>query len=153
MARIEGILLGPEDNDLLQHTWWLVKGYPAGRINGKYTYLHQVVLARKLGGIPLDRETDHVNGNKLDNRRENLRAVTSSQNKMNRDKYPRTSSRYIGVSYMGGTHKRRKHWRAYVKVAGKQIAIGYFLTQEQAARARDKVALLLYGEYGRLNHA
>jgi hypothetical protein len=88
---------------------------------------------------------DHINGNGLDNRDENLRLATNSQNQMNSRKRSGTSSRYKGVSL------QRKRWRAQIKLDGKLIYLGMFDTEEQAAMAYDYAAIELFGEFSRIN--
>ena len=95
-----------------------------------------------LTGWPL---ADHANGNGLDNRRENLRPATSSQNAMNRATPSDNTSGFKGISRSG------LKWRAYVGVSGRQTYLGSFTTPEEAARAYDAAALHHYGEFARPN--
>lgn len=91
---------------------------------------------------------DHINGNKLDNRKENLRFVTPQQNVHNKRKTIQdTSSKYKGVSW----NKRRKGWLAYIMVNGKREVIGLFSNEESAANAYNHYAKKYFGEYARLN--
>ena len=146
--------LSSEDADLLAHRWWLdTNGYVAGRPNGTFTYLHRVVLERALcRQLDAGEVTDHINGIRSDNRRSNLRPANASQSMMNRAKQEGTSSRYIGVSYVTNEQKRIKRWKAYIRVNGRQITVGYFHGQKDAARARDAAAIQHYGAYARLNN-
>lgn len=70
------------------------KKYVKSKINGKYTTLHQFLLGKEENMV-----IDHINGNGLDNTRENLRFVTISQNNQNRIKKENCSSKYIGVFF------------------------------------------------------
>lgn len=90
---------------------------------------------------------DHVNLDKLDNRRSNLRAATMGQNMANTRKKTGLSSKYKGVSFS----VLNKNWRARIKKQGKEIWIGAFHTQEEAARAYNKSARALFGEFALLN--
>lgn len=93
-------------------------------------------------------ETDHADGNGLNNRRSNLRAATSGQNSANqRKRSTPTSSRHKGVSW----HRRAGKWQAYVNVNGRAKCLGYFDDEEDAARAYDRAALEAWGEFARLN--
>jgi len=84
---------------------------------------------------------DHINGNGLDNRRCNLRICTPQENAMNRRKHIDGKSRFIGVSPWN------QKWQVFV---GRQY-LGLFEDEVEAARARDRKALELHGEYVRLN--
>lgn len=101
--------------------------------------LHHFVLPRKT-----NKEVDHINNDRLDNRKINLRLVSRSQNQMNAQ--PRSASGYKGVSQFD-----LKKWRAYIKPSGKQISLGVFLTPEEAAKAYDRAAKKYFGEYAYLN--
>jgi len=114
----------------------------------KNIFMHRQILfphKREFDGI----ETDHINGNRLDNRRSNLRAATREQNQWNRKK-PETggSSKYKGVSL----HSRDNSWYAYITTNGKHKHLGSFDNEEQAARAYNIAAEELHGEFARLNN-
>ena len=93
-------------------------------------------------GLPY---VDHINGNGLDNRRENLRGATPSQNAMNRGVQVNNTSGYKGV-----TEKRGK-WRAQIQVQGRCVYLGTFIDAADAALAYDTTARLEHGEYATLN--
>jgi hypothetical protein len=95
---------------------------------------------------PLGFETDHINGNRLDNRRSNLRLVTHQQNQWNRRKKANATSKYIGVTADSGKWRARIH-----DLSGRLIGLGYYDKEETAARVYDKAALEMRGEYARLN--
>lgn len=101
-----------------------------------------IVLHRYLMGNPTQ-EVDHINGNRLDNRRANLRVCTRQENTMNRKKRKNCSSSYKGVFW----HHGKQIWVA--KVQGKQI--GTFREEVDAATAYNIVAQQRYGEFARLN--
>lgn len=92
------------------------------------------------------RETDHRNGNGLDNRRKNLRPCTHAQNCRNAK--PRSvSSKYKGV----GWSRVHNKWRARIRVDGILKSLGVFTEEAQAARAYDRAAAEYFGEFARLN--
>lgn len=111
-------------------------------------YMHRAVLERMLGGpIPAGMQVDHITGNKLDNRRENLRLVTYRENIMNRAGHSGSLSGYKGV----GWHAETKKWQASIMLEGKQRYLGIFALAEDAARAYDAKAKELFGKFARLN--
>ena len=103
------------------------KKYVKSKINGKETTLHQFLLGKQE-----DMVIDHINGNGLDNRRENLRFLTISQNNQNRNKKENSSSKYIGVSF------EKNRW----KVGYSDICLGYFDNEEEAGKQYDTYVLL-----------
>lgn len=88
---------------------------------------------------------DHVNGDGLDNRRENLRAATPLQNVGNLFS-PLNTSGFKGVG-----RYRNGRWRAYISRDRRHVHLGYFDTPEEAARAYDAAASEHFGEFARLN--
>ncbi len=108
------------------------------------TPLHRIVLG--LEGIPARTIMgDHINGDTLDNRRENLRLATASQNAMNRRPRSDNKSGVRGVCW----DKRYQKWEAYVKVDGKQKKIGRFVSIEQAAEAVAQARAEMHGRFAR----
>ena len=107
----------------------------------------QILLHRFIMSTPKGLHTDHINGNKLDNRKCNLRICTPSQNQMNSRKNITKSSKYKGVSWF----KRDSCWRAYISTKGKQFHLGYFKSEKNAAKAYNKKARKLFGIYSFLN--
>lgn len=95
---------------------------------------------------------DHINGNGLDNRRINLRICTRSQNLMNSNK-PKNAktSKYKGVSLNKQSKNHKKIWRSEIRLNKKGILIGYFKTEIEAAKAYNKKAKELFGQFAKLN--
>jgi hypothetical protein len=91
-------------------------------------------------------QTDHINHDGLDNRRGNLRPVTTIQNQQNRRPRAIASSKYKGVC----RHRDRK-WLARICINGTQYHLGLFVTEEDAALAYNAAALEAFGEYAYLN--
>ena len=98
-------------------------GYRRVTVNGKKMREHRLVFLLHHGYIPT--HVDHVNGERADNRIENLRAATSSQNQWNR------AVRNSGVHWM----TKRLKWRAKVRRYGRDITIGYYDSKDEAIKA------------------
>lgn len=114
-------------------------GYVQGSIKGQKLYAHRVVFAMVHGRWP-EHQIDHINGNKEDNRPENLQDVTHSQNAKNMPKCSKNTSGHIGVHWM----KRSNKWGAQIKADQKVTWLGVFLSKEDAIAAR-KSAEKLFG--------
>lgn len=94
---------------------------------------------------------DHKNGNGLDNRKENLRICSASENAANR-KITTVHNR-IKHSKFKGVTKLNGKWRAYITLNHSSIHLGFFATAEEAAAAYNKAAVILHGEFAHLNQA
>ena len=90
---------------------------------------------------------DHINRNKLDNRRCNLRIATRSQNNANRRSFANSKSQYKGVV----KSKKTGWWEAAIRKDGKQISLGSYETEIAAASAYNDYARRMWGEYAVLN--
>lgn len=103
--------------------------------------LHHLLMQPQRG-----MHVDHINGNKLDNRRENLRIVTPQQNQINRKRLNRNNTSGIrGVAFRPNISKARP-WHAQIHVGRKGIYLGVFPTREEAIEARRLAELEHYGE-------
>ena len=112
-----------------------------------------IYMSREIMNAPVRLEVDHIDGNRLNNQRSNLRVCAHAQNSQNRKKTKeKTKSKYKGVSLFLRTRK----WRAYIAfrdVFGQQIRLhlGSFSLEEDAAKAYDKAARYYFGEFAALN--
>jgi predicted transcriptional regulator len=105
--------------------------YRVVQIGGERIKAHRLVWFLFHGEWPR-KVLDHVNGNTLDNRIENLRDVTSQQNSWNIHRAMRNSrSGVLGVDWVAS----RKKWRAQIRVGGRKMCIGYFSSAEEAGAA------------------
>lgn len=94
---------------------------------------------------PKNKIVDHINGNRSDNRKSNLRLCVTRQNICNSRQYSNNKSGYRGV------RKRDKRWCAEISVKGKVLHLGSFDKKIDAARAYNRHALEYHGEFARLN--
>lgn len=104
-------------------------------------------MHRLLFNFPVGFDIDHISGDKMDNRRANLRLCTHQQNMFNQKKRNTNTTGYMGVSYLKNAHA----YEAYVHHHGKKHHFGLHEAPEEAALARDYGAKKLFGEYARLN--
>lgn len=103
-------------------------------------------MHRQILNTPKGMETDHINGDRLDNRRENLRMATHQENCRNMRPL-KNKSGYKGVQW----YKRDQRWVAFLTVNDKHIYLGYFDDPKDAAEAYNKGAKKYFGEFARLN--
>lgn len=117
--------------------------YATTTIKKKVVYLHRIIMDSYDTKIHID----HKSHDTLDNRRENLRKTTHQRNHFN-TKLPITNtSGYKGVWW----NKLRNKWGSQIKINRKKIHLGLFLDPKDAARAYDKKALELFGEFAFTN--
>lgn len=110
--------------------------------NGRGIRMHRRIMGAKPGQV-----VDHINHNGLDNRRCNLRLCSQAKNALNRRGQRGRSSRYKGVSY----HRHSAKWQAGITYEGKYHFLGQFDSETAAARAYNKKARRLCGEFACLN--
>lgn len=115
--------------------------YPRTRIGKQVIRMHRLLL-----NFPEGVEVDHINGNKLDNRRANLRLCSRAENSYNTSSRD-SSSQYKGVCWAKHAHR----WVGKIFHDGKRIHLGYFDSEVDAARAYNVAALHYFGKFARLN--
>jgi hypothetical protein len=104
-------------------------------------------MHRQVTNAPKGLVVDHINHNGLDNRRANLRLCTKQQNNCNSRSFRHKTSNYKGVFKEKGSKK----FRAYIRFNKKPVHIGMFELEIDAAKAYDKKAKELFGEFAYLN--
>lgn len=121
----------PADFDMVMAVgrWHRAMGY-AARGKGYGIRLHRFLLGLEKGD---GRQADHINRDRLDNRRCNLRIVSAAENAQNRTPYENKSSRYRGVTW----DKRNKKWMVRVKVNGQFHYFGLWDDEDAAGRVAE----------------
>jgi hypothetical protein len=138
---------------LARYKWHAMKGaktfYAARwgpRADGRKRKFYQ--MHREIVHIPPGMVCDHINGNGLDNRKANVRAVTLAQNRWNSPKSrAKSRSKFKGLAW----DKKDKRWEVRISVNGRRIYIGRFKDELQAAKAYDKAASKYHGRFASLN--
>lgn len=134
---------------IAEHKWSLSKnGYAFGSlvIDSKrvWIYMHRLIMGLEYKGF-----IDHISHDKLDNRRINLRFADHSSNQANKLMQGGTSS-YKGVMRLKRV-RGNDVWRARIKVNQKNIYLGLYKTEVDAAIAYNKAAIKYFGKYAKLN--
>lgn len=135
---------------LMQWKWcfhkYAMRTEHLGMFNGKkkqkWIGMHSFIM-----DTPNGMQTDHINGNKLDNRRANLRMCSSAENKRNRPKYSNGLSKFKGVMRIKNSDK----WKASICVNSKPFYLGLFKNEYDAAQAYNFAAYEFYGEFANFN--
>ena len=146
ITRGQIVIVDEQDyEELSKHKWYLIDGFAARTIkkDDKRTtiYMHRVIM-----DAPMGVSVYHINHNKLDNQRKNLRLVKGSA-RMHRRPSVKHSSKYRGVYWC----KDKRKWIAEIKVYKKQIRLGRFEVEKDAAIAYDEAARKYYGSLARTN--
>jgi len=145
-------IVDTEDYDwLAQHKW-----YSHRQRNGDWYAVRNkcengkkicISMHREILQPPPDMETDHRDGNGLNNQRSNLRVATTAQNQHNRRLQKEGTSHFKGVCW----HRAANKWCARVTIEYQTIWLGLFQSEIEAAVAYNRAALELFGEYACVN--
>jgi hypothetical protein len=154
----QAIIDAEDAKRVLAHTWHAKTNdgsafYARGALKQvdktwKMVYMHRFILGVSDRNI----HVDHINGDPLDNRKENLKPTTCKLNA--RRKHKRTSrqqtSQYKGVCFRKDARAKNR-WRAHICINYEKKCLGHFSTEIAAAKAYDQAAKKLHGEYAALN--
>ncbi len=142
-----------DDEDLClvnQYRWWTYEDksgpnlfYALSTSTGKTMSMHRVVMGCQMGD---GKQIDHIDGDGLNNQKNNLRFCTGSQNCMNRIS-ANSTSQHKGVTWK----KANQKWCAQIMMDGRKKHIGLYEKEKDAAKACDQMAFQVFGEFARLN--
>lgn len=132
----EQFIFDKDDYDKIKNYCWHISenGYVMSHDKGKNIRFHVFIMGKKDGFV-----IDHINQNKNDNRKSNLRYATKSQNGINTKKK------------MKGVYKGKKQWYARITVNKEVIELGYYKTKEEAILARQQAEIKYFGEFSPLS--
>lgn len=145
-------LVDDEDYERVAGNKWYCLRDSAWRnqVTGEYESYEKkrtIPMHRVIMNAPPGLEVDHINGDRLDNRKRNLRICTHRQNLKNMHNVRGGSSMYKGVH----RYKKTGRWQAYITVDYKRKALGHWGREEHAAIAYNIAAILYHGDYACLN--
>jgi hypothetical protein len=140
-------IVSDEDFEWLsKFNWRYTNGYAARTTLLSCGKRKTILMHREILGNVAE-QVDHIDGNKLNNTRENLRAASPSENCRNTKNRTGSSSKYKGVGFDKGSKK----WRATIKMNNTSMFLGYFENEHDAARMYNFWAIDLFGEFAKLN--
>lgn len=134
-------LIDLDDVEKVKNIKWCLKSN--GYVHNGKVYLHRIIM-----DVDDNVFIDHINRNKLDNRKSNLRICTRQQNNFNRGKRTDNTSGFSGVDF----YKRENKWRARIQVDYEEIVLGLFSTKEEAIKVRKEAEIKYFGEYRNKNN-
>ena len=140
---IDYAIIDKDDIDKVEHLKWGIgwAGYvTATKPNGKKVQIHRIIIGTKRG-----MDIDHINGDRLDNRKSNLRFATRSQNAANSPERKTNTSGFKGVCPI---HEK---WVAQINCLGNHYHLGYFDNRVDAAKAYNSAAREYFGEFAYQN--
>jgi hypothetical protein len=144
-------IVDDEDAEVTMQSWWAFQPtenlvYAMGKQKRKSIGLHRVVMARQLGrSLERHEHIDHIDGNPLNNCRNNLRIATQAENTLNRKRYSNNTSGYKGVHW----DPKRKTWKSVIRVNRQVHFLGYFDDPAEGHEAYKAAAIKYHGEFAR----
>jgi hypothetical protein len=141
-------IIDSEDYNKVRNYCWYLDSHGYARSRDFYKGTKRLVaLHRVILDVPDYLYVDHVDGNTLNNTKGNIRVYSMAENNRNMCKKEGTKSKYKGVAW----RKDRNKWKSLIKYNAKNYYLGLFDKEEDAARAYDKKALELHGEFAKTN--
>ncbi len=152
------VFLDDEDYEWAKKFKWNISNGYAKR----YENRKGILMAREIMNFPAGMDVDHIDRNRLNNRRSNLRVATKTQNAKNKTSLEGSTSKYLGVhlNVAKCTRVTKKYgmkqyisysWRARICTNKKYVHLGYFKTESLAALAYNEAAKKYHGEFASLN--
>lgn len=140
----ERIIVDDDDfEEASRHVWHKCGlGYAGRTLNGRTVYMHRLIMNAKKGD-----EIDHINRNKLDNRKSNLRFCNHSLNQANRPIHSKNTTGFLGVTW----HKKARKYQTRIRISGRKTHLGLFEDIKEAARVYNEAAIKQFGEFAQLN--
>lgn len=140
------VLVDDDDVETLSQYKWYINdnGYAYRAEKGENGKLRTVRMHRQITGAPRHLDVDHINGDRADNRRLNLRTCDRSSNLKNKTRKRRDNSSGVTGVYL---HKQTGKWTAQIQVGGKPRHLGLFQTKDEAGAARRAAEIQYYGEF------
>lgn len=139
-------IVDDEDFDIVSRiSWYMNKyGYAVHTNHTPVKWEKRFWMHRFIMGTPDGMVTDHINHNKLDNRKSNLRICTTRENQWN-------SVQKAGISGFRGVSMIGKKWQARIHISKVSIYLGVYETKEEAAIAWNKASIMYRGKFAILN--
>ena len=122
-----------------------ISGYYRVQINGKKHFLHRLIYMYHHGHLTQGMDIDHIDGNPANNRIENLREITHSQNLMNAKIHKNNKTGIKGVCFL----RKAKKYQVRLAINGKDIYLGCYTTLEEAKAVVKEAREKYHGEYAR----
>jgi len=143
----QSFLVDQDDINVVGDWRWLLDsdGYVRRYCNKKAVLLHRLIYEKHFGSIPDDKQIDHIDQDKLNNRRSNLRLCSHAENQRNQNVYKNNK---LGVK---GVHIKRGKYEAQIRFDKKLIYLGLFNTLAEAAITYNIGSILIHQNFGFMN--
>jgi len=137
-------IIDAEDVVRCKRHGWSMAGYASSKINGRFVSFHRFLL----GITDHDINVDHIDRNRLNNRKVNFRLCEKPQNTLNVGVRADNRSGYKGVYW----HERNQKWESHIDINRKRVYLGVFQSASEAALAYNEAAKKYHGEFAYLNN-